>query len=87
MLQTKSVLIWSLISIVTSEKNFDYNVHGICEPAWQSIYDLFQSHFVSDRDLGASIAIYHQSRLVVGLTGGWYDASKTKPYDDQTLQL
>ncbi|CAF5069440.1 unnamed protein product, partial [Rotaria sp. Silwood1] len=40
-----------------------------------------------ERDLGASIAVYYQGKLVVDLWGGWFDQARTKPYDNDTLQL
>ncbi|CAF5060492.1 unnamed protein product, partial [Rotaria sp. Silwood1] len=30
---------------------------------------------------------YHQGKLVVDLSGGWFDESRNKPYDNDTLQL
>ncbi|CAF0996420.1 unnamed protein product [Rotaria sordida] len=40
-----------------------------------------------DRDLGASVAVYYQGKLAFELCGGWFDQSRTKPYDDNTLQV
>ncbi|CAF4563727.1 unnamed protein product, partial [Didymodactylos carnosus] len=37
--------------------------------------------------IGASLAIYHNGKLVVDLWGGWFDKNKTKPYTNDTLQL
>ncbi|UJR24306.1 hypothetical protein I4U23_027273 [Adineta vaga] len=86
--RTIHLLIFILASIVTSyTKNIDYNIRGTITPGWESIYDLFENNFIEDRDLGASIAVYHQGQLVVGLSGGWFDQSRTKPYDNATLQL
>ncbi|CAF1210527.1 unnamed protein product [Adineta ricciae] len=76
-----------VVSTISYTKTIDYNIRGTIEPGWEFIYDLFQDNFVEHRDIGASVAVYHQGELVVGLSGGWFDQSQTKPYDENTLQL
>ncbi|CAF1421119.1 unnamed protein product, partial [Rotaria sordida] len=76
-----------LISTVVGYKYVDYNIHGAVTPGWEFVRDLFRDNFAQDRDLGASVAIYHQGKLVVGLSGGWFDQSRAKPYDDNALQV
>ncbi|CAF1184368.1 unnamed protein product [Adineta steineri] len=86
--QTIHFIIFILASLVVSSSEIiDYNIRGTIEPGWEFIYDLFQSNFVENRDLGASVAVYHQGKLVVDLSGGWFDESRTKVYDNNTLQL
>ncbi|UJR24401.1 hypothetical protein I4U23_005778 [Adineta vaga] len=80
--------IFILASIVICySKTIDYNIRGTIEPGWEFIYDLFQNNFIENQDLGASVAVYHQGKLVISLSGGWFDESRTKLYDDNTLQL
>ncbi|CAF4575914.1 unnamed protein product [Rotaria socialis] len=74
----------SCISLVIST---DVTLYGSTANGWEFVRDLFRENFVQERDTGSSIAIYHQGRLVVDLVGGWFDTSKTKPYDNETLQL
>ncbi|CAF2538944.1 unnamed protein product [Rotaria sp. Silwood2] len=78
-----------LISAICSSSHGgdDYNIDGIVVNEWEFVRDSFKENFVEQRDLGASIAIYHQGKLVVDLWGGWFDRSFTKPYDNNTLQL
>lgn len=76
-----------LVSSTICYSTGGYNIHGTITSGWEFILDLFRDNFVHDRDLGASIAVYHQGKLVVELCGGWFDQSKTKPYDENTLQL
>jgi len=73
-----------LFSIVFCENN---NLIGNVAPGWEFVRDLFNENFVNEDDLGAAIAVYHQGRPVVDLIGGWFDESKTKPYNNETLQL
>jgi CubicO group peptidase (beta-lactamase class C family) len=65
----------------------DYNVCGTTANGWGFVRDLFIKNFEQERDLGASMAIYHQGKLVVNLWGGWFDESRIKPYDNDALQL
>lgn len=64
-----------------------FNLSGTVDKRWEFVRNLFLKNFVDDVELGASIAIYHQGQLVVDLKAGWFDESKSKPYDDETLQI
>ncbi|CAF4777221.1 unnamed protein product, partial [Rotaria sp. Silwood1] len=76
-----------LITVVISDDNTEFNIQGITVNGWEFVRDLFKENFEQERDLGGSLAIYHQGKLVVDLWGGWFDKSKTKPYDNDTLQI
>jgi CubicO group peptidase (beta-lactamase class C family) len=76
-----------LISAVCSSNHNHYNIDGTIANGWEFVRDLFEENFVEQRDVGASVSIYHQGKLVVDLWGGWFDRSSTKPYDNNTLQL
>ena len=83
--------IWISFAFVSSVfcKNdyIDYNIAGRTTPGWEFVRDLFLENFVLKHDLGASVAVYHQGQPVVKLTGGWFDESKMKSYDNNALQL
>ncbi|CAF3961134.1 unnamed protein product [Rotaria sordida] len=81
--------VWCLfiLSIVVRSDPVDYNIRGTIKPGWEFVRDLFRENFVQDRDLGASVAAYYQGSLAFELGGGWFDQSRTKPYDIDTLQL
>ncbi|CAF1197938.1 unnamed protein product [Rotaria sordida] len=81
--------VWCLfiLSIVVRSDPVDYNIRGTIKPGWEFVRDLFRENFVQDRDLGASVAAYYQGSLAFKLGGGWFDQSRTKPYDIDTLQL
>ncbi|CAF4815003.1 unnamed protein product [Rotaria sp. Silwood1] len=76
-----------LLSIVVRSEPIDYNIRGTIKPGWEFVRDLFRDNFVQDQDLGASVAGYYQGSLAFELGGGWFDQSRTKPYDVDTLQL
>ena len=62
-------------------------IGGTTAEGWEFVRPLFEENFVKERDLGASVAVYHQGRLVVDLWGGLVDRDCQQPYDDNTLQL
>ena len=75
------------VSSIICHNVTDYNIDGAITFGWEFVRDLFKDNFVHDRDLGASIAAYYQGKLAFELWGGWFDQSKTKPYDNNTLQI
>ncbi|UJR18413.1 hypothetical protein I4U23_005318 [Adineta vaga] len=75
------------ITYISSNNNVELNIDGTTANGWEFIRDLFRENFIEERDLGGSLAIYYQGNLVVDLSGGWFDKSKTKSYDNHTLQL
>ncbi|CAF3181674.1 unnamed protein product [Rotaria sp. Silwood2] len=80
--------IWSLlISTAVCSHCSDFNIRGITDKRWEILRDLFCDNFLQERDLGASIAVYHQGKLVVDLSGGWFAESRNQFYDNDTLQL
>lgn len=76
-----------ILSLVVHSEPVDYNIRGIIKPGWEFVRDIFRENFVQDRDLGASVAAYYRGSLVFEIGGGWFDQSRTKPYDVDTLQL
>ena len=82
------IWIWTFLNLaICSPIDDNYNIDGTIANGWEFVRPLFKENFVEQRDLGASIAIYHQGKLVVDISGGWFDRSQTKPYDNNTLQL
>jgi CubicO group peptidase (beta-lactamase class C family) len=76
-----------LILIIVSSNNAEVNIYGTTASRWDFVRDLFKDNFVQGRDLGGSVAVYYQGKLVVDIWGGWFDQSRTKPYNNETLQL
>ncbi|CAF1550726.1 unnamed protein product, partial [Didymodactylos carnosus] len=68
-------------------KTVDVNIYGTTADGWEYIRDFLRQNLVEQRDLGTSVAIYHEGKLVVDLWGGWFDQTQVKPYDNDTLQL
>lgn len=80
--------VWcSLLLFTVLQLSAEVDIHGTTSAGWEFVRDLFCENLVQERDLGGSVAIYHQGKLVVDLWGGWFDESKTQPYTNDTLQL
>ena len=62
-------------------------ITGYVAAGWEGVRDAFAKNFAETEEVGAGVAIYHRGTLVVDLTGGSFDESGSKPYDDSTLQL
>ena len=76
-----------VLSDLVLSRSAEFDIQGRTSSGWEFVRDAFRENFVKGRDLGGSIAIYHQGELVVDLQGGWFDQTQTKPYDNETLQL
>ncbi|UJR32596.1 hypothetical protein I4U23_020056 [Adineta vaga] len=86
MLSSSCILFALLLKVIISHQT-ELNIHGTVANGWEMIQDRFKENFLQQRELGASIAIYHQEKLVVNLSGGWFNRSQTKSYNKDTLQL
>lgn len=60
---------------------------GFVAPGWEAVRIAFEANLASGEEIGAGAAVYHRGRLVVDITGGWFDAEHSAPYDADTLQL
>ena len=56
-------------------------------PGYERVRDEFERNLRRRRELGAACAAYHRGEKVVDLWGGWRDASRTKPWEEDTLVL
>ncbi len=60
-------------------------IHGFCEDRFSPLRDAFVGNFEAGRELGASLAVTCQGRMVVDLWGGWADPQRTIPWREDTL--
>ena len=61
------------------------NVTGICDPRFSAVRDLIQSRIDADEELGASLVVNIDGKNVVDVWGGYADAAKTKPWEENTI--
>src|SRR3984957_16597234 len=60
-------------------------IHGFCEDRFAPLKDAFIGNFEAGRELGASLAVTWQGRMVVDLWGGWADPQRTMPWRKDTV--
>lgn len=62
-----------------------YSVAGECAEPFASVADAFENNFVEHGEIGASICIFQHGEKVVDLWGGYSDAARTRPWEEDTL--
>src|SRR6266542_1745874 len=60
---------------------------GFVEPEFSEIKRIFIKNIESGLEVGASVTIYHDNKIVADLTGGIANWDTGKIYDKNTLQL
>ena len=63
------------------------DITGLVAPGWESVRTAFDYNFIHTEEVGAGVAVYHRGEKVVDLTGGSFDETGAKAYDDSALQL
>jgi CubicO group peptidase (beta-lactamase class C family) len=72
---------------VAAEPEPPFPVTGTVEPGWEPVRDAFQANLDAGMEVGAAVALYHRGRPVVDLHAGAFDRARTRPYDEDVLQL
>ncbi|CAL5871752.1 uncharacterized protein PFLUO_LOCUS6005 [Penicillium psychrofluorescens] len=60
-------------------------VQGYCEPAFNPVRDLLQQRIAEGNEVGASLCVNIDGKNVLDIWGGYADASRTKPWEKDTL--
>jgi CubicO group peptidase (beta-lactamase class C family) len=60
-------------------------VQGSCAPKFGGVRNAFERNFTHGNDVGAAVAVWVEGDLVVDLWGGWADAARTRPWQQNTL--
>jgi CubicO group peptidase (beta-lactamase class C family) len=60
-------------------------VHGVCEPSFTAVRDGFSDNFSRFGEVGASLAVMVDGRMVVDLWAGNADAARTRPWERDTI--
>ena len=61
------------------------SIEGTCEPRFKKVRDAFAANFEITNEVGASVAMYLDGKLVVDLWGGHTDKARSKPWTRDTL--
>ncbi|ETS73544.1 hypothetical protein PFICI_14490 [Pestalotiopsis fici W106-1] len=60
-------------------------IHGICTSKFQKVRDLFQQFLDSGEEVGASITVNVDGEDVINLWGGFVNAERTQPWNEDTI--
>ncbi|KAM0294270.1 hypothetical protein HYE67_007929 [Fusarium culmorum] len=60
-------------------------VHGICSPQFQGVRDLLEGYIKSNEELGASITVNINDKVVVDIWGGHKDQERKEPWEENTI--
>jgi CubicO group peptidase (beta-lactamase class C family) len=60
-------------------------LQGQCDARFKRVREVFEAAFASGAELGAGVCVYLEGRPVVDLWGGFADAAKTRPWQQDTL--
>lgn len=61
------------------------NINGESDDRFESVRNAFEPNFEDLGEVGAALCVYHNGRPVVDLWGGFRDAAKTEPWEQDTL--
>lgn len=61
------------------------DVHGTCDPRFESLQDLFSGSLDAGTDVGGSVAVTIDGELVVDIWGGHADEEKRTPWVENTI--
>jgi CubicO group peptidase (beta-lactamase class C family) len=63
----------------------DVPISGSCAPSFDEVREQFERNFAERGDIGAAVAAWVDGELVVNLWGGWQDAGRQQPWQQDTL--
>ncbi len=58
---------------------------GTCDKMFSGLCEALDANLASGEELGASIAVNIDGKLVVDIWGGWRDAEQTQPWEENTI--
>lgn len=62
-------------------------IQGTCDETFQPLKDTFAKNFEAGYEVGASLCVFQEGKIVVDLWGGYADAAKSKPWQKDTVVL
>ena len=61
------------------------DIQGDGRPGFEALAAAFENNFKEHGEIGASLCIYQRGEKVVDLWGGYADAARTRPWEEDTL--
>jgi CubicO group peptidase (beta-lactamase class C family) len=63
----------------------EIDIKGYCEDRFNSVKEAFQRNFENDLEVGASFAVTIDGKHVIDIWGGYANAEKTRPWEQDTI--
>jgi CubicO group peptidase (beta-lactamase class C family) len=60
-------------------------INGLCDSGFARVGEAFAANFAERGEVGAAVCVYADGRKVVDLWGGYRDAARTLPWEQDTL--
>ena len=60
-------------------------INGYCEDRFISVKQQFEKNFELGLEVGASLAVSLNGKLVVDIWSGFSDSTKTKPWEEDSI--
>lgn len=60
-------------------------IHGYCDERFAKVRDAFEQNFTERADVGACFAVTLDGEYVVDIWGGYQDAARTRPWQEDTI--
>ncbi len=60
-------------------------IHGSCDDRFSRVAEAFESNFAEHGEIGAAVSVWYQGRKAVDLWGGWRDAARSRPWEEDTI--
>ncbi|MCU0486420.1 MAG: beta-lactamase family protein [Anaerolineales bacterium] len=65
----------------------EFKIDGTCDERFQPVADAFQQNFAAGKEVGASLAVIYEGKIMLDLWGGHVDAERTRPWQRDTLAV
>jgi CubicO group peptidase (beta-lactamase class C family) len=63
----------------------EIRIDGFCDDRLQPVRDAFRQNFADGKEVGASLTVIHQGRVLLDLWGGYADAGRSRAWERDTL--
>ena len=60
-------------------------IQGQCDPRFTAVREAFADNFATRGEVGAAVCVYVEGKPVVDLWGGYANAARTRPWDQDTI--
>ena len=60
-------------------------IHGNYDPRFRALVDMLSANVDSGADVGASVAVTLDGKMVVDIWSGWTDEARTIPWQSDTI--